>query len=54
MHWCKPAMQAQIRQVMRYAGPRMLFAHPVLTLRHYLDEITRKVTSRANAKLQNE
>lgn len=26
--------QAKIKAVMRYAGPRMLFSHPVLTIRH--------------------
>ena len=27
-------MAQQIRQVMRYAGPRMLLHHPILALRH--------------------
>ena len=27
-----------IRQVMRYAGPRMLYRHPVLALFHLLDQ----------------
>jgi hypothetical protein len=27
----------QVRAVMRYAGPRMLWEHPVLTVRHWLD-----------------
>lgn len=27
-------MQEEIRKVMRYAGPRMLFVHPVLAIRH--------------------
>lgn len=29
--------QAQIQQVMRYAGPRMFYRHPWLSLRHLLD-----------------
>jgi hypothetical protein len=32
-------MRDEIRQVMKYAGPRMLFRHPVLTIRHLLDRI---------------
>lgn len=40
VHCYKPDLREQIRQVMRYAGPRMLFSHPWLTLRHYLDEWT--------------
>ncbi len=27
-----------MREVMIYAGPRMLLAHPVLAIRHLLDE----------------
>jgi hypothetical protein len=27
----------QIKMVMRYAGPRMIWEHPVLSLRHWLD-----------------
>lgn len=33
-HCYKPQMQERMRQVMRYAGPRMLFWHPCLALRH--------------------
>lgn len=40
VHCYKPTMREQIRQVMRYAGPRMLFSHPWLTLWHYIDEWT--------------
>jgi len=36
-HCYAPAQRAQIRTVMRYAGPRMLWRHPVLALRHVLD-----------------
>jgi len=27
----------QVRRIMRYAGPRMLWEHPLLSLRHWLD-----------------
>ena len=37
VHCYKPAMREQIRQVMKYAGPRMLLHYPVLTIRHLLD-----------------
>ena len=36
VHCYKPAMRERIRQVMRYAGPRMLYRHPLLAGRHYL------------------
>jgi len=54
IHCYKPAMREQIRQVMRYAGPRMLFAHPSLAMWHYLDEITKKVASKAETKKRRE
>ncbi|MCD2491562.1 nitrous oxide-stimulated promoter family protein [Lacrimispora sp. NSJ-141] len=34
IHCYKPDKKEKIRQVMRYAGPRMLFYHPVIALRH--------------------
>ena len=37
VHCYKPAMREQIRIVMRYAGPRMIWRHPVLAVRHVLD-----------------
>lgn len=38
VHCYKPAMQDIIKKVMRFAGPRMLLKHPVLAIRHLLDE----------------
>jgi len=43
VHCYKPAMREQVRQVMRYAGPRMLIYHPVLAIAHLLDD-TRKTS----------
>jgi len=37
IHCYKPAMRTQIKEVMRYAGPRMLWHHPVLAIRHMKD-----------------
>lgn len=41
VHCYKPDMRGNIRQVMRYAGPRMIWQHPVLALWHLWDEVTR-------------
>jgi hypothetical protein len=38
VHCYKPDMRQQVRVVMRYAGPKMLLYHPVLAIRHLLDE----------------
>ena len=53
-HCYRPAMREQVRQVMRYAGPRMMFRHPVLTLLHYVDEMTHANPSKAKANSHRE
>jgi hypothetical protein len=30
-------MRERIRIVMRYSGPRMLYRHPILSIRHKMD-----------------
>jgi hypothetical protein len=37
IHCYRPTMRVRIKEVMRYAGPRMLWRHPVLALRHCWD-----------------
>ena len=37
IHCYKPALRERVKEVMRYAGPRMLLRHPVLALFHLLD-----------------
>lgn len=39
IHCYKPDMKEKIRAVMRYAGPRMLFSHPVFALSHVVQMI---------------
>ena len=36
VHCYKPDAREQIREVMRYAGPRMLWRHPYLAMRHLI------------------
>ncbi len=36
VHCYKPAMREQIRQVMRFSGPRMILYHPVLAAWHVI------------------
>ena len=42
IHCYKPQMREKIRQVMRYAGPRMLKRHPILAARHIIAEMKHK------------
>lgn len=39
IHCYRPAQREQVRQVMRYAGPRMMLYHPMLAAQHIWDEI---------------
>lgn len=36
VHCYRPDMKSRIREVMRFAGPRMIFCHPVEAVRHML------------------
>lgn len=38
VHCYEASMRERVRQVMRYAGPRMLVRHPILAIRHLRDE----------------
>lgn len=37
IHCYSPAMRERVREVMRWAGPRMMLYHPVAALRHLLN-----------------
>jgi hypothetical protein len=37
VHCYKADMRGKVRAVMRYAGPRMLYQHPILAILHLLD-----------------
>jgi predicted amidophosphoribosyltransferase len=41
VHCFKQAQREQIRVVMRYAGPRMVWRHPIMSLFHFLDGLHR-------------
>lgn len=37
VHCYRPDMREKIREVMRFSGPRMLFVHPVMAVRHVIE-----------------
>ena len=41
-------MRAKIKQVMRYSGPRMIFSHPIIAMKHVIE------TKREKKRLQKE
>lgn len=45
-HCYRPEMREEIRRVMAWAGPRMLFHHPVLALRHLAESQKEKADGR--------
>jgi hypothetical protein len=36
-HCYKPAMRERIKEIMRFAGPRMIYHHPLLAMLHLVD-----------------
>ncbi len=48
IHCYKPDMREKIRAVMRYSGPRIVFSHPILAMRHLIE------TKRENKKIEKE
>ncbi len=53
VHCYSARMRERVRRVMRYAGPRMLLRHPLLAIRHLLDE-RRPVPSLMRARRRSE
>lgn len=37
VHCYKKDMRQEVKKVMRYAGPRLFFKHPILTIYHLID-----------------
>lgn len=42
VHCYQKDMQDRIRKVMRFSGPRMLFSHPVMSMRHLYYQMMKK------------
>jgi len=38
VHCYQPAKREEMKQIMRWAGPRMLWRHPILTVQHLIDD----------------
>jgi len=43
-------MREKIKSVMRYAGPRMIYHHPVLSAFHFADGFRKKATTSTGNK----
>ncbi len=40
IHCYKKNVREHVQEVMRFSGPRMLFRHPVLSIRHSIDQLS--------------
>ncbi len=50
VHCYQPAMREHVRDVMRYAGPRMLFRHPWLAIQHLVFDERRSPPDRRRGR----
>lgn len=46
VHCYKPARRAQVKEIMQYAGPRMLYRYPLLAIAHKLDGLRKAMHPR--------
>ena len=36
VHCYKPDLRIKVKEVMRFAGPKMMYRHPLMAIRHFL------------------
>lgn len=54
VHCYKPDMRERVRTVMRYAGPRMLTRHPLMTVTHMVDGMRKEPVRNGNARTRQQ
>ena len=42
VHCYRTDMRLKMKEVMRYSGPRMIFYHPVIAMRHLVREMLKR------------
>jgi hypothetical protein len=52
IHCYKPEYRQEIKKVMKYAGPRMLFSHPIFALSHVVQMIKYKKNLKQEEKIK--
>lgn len=50
VHCYCPSRREDIRRVMRYSGPRMVFSHPLMAVMHKVDEWRRRPQARPRVR----
>lgn len=54
IHCYKPGIKDDIKQVMRYSGPRMMLRHPILTVFHFIDNTRKEPLTTLNENQRND
>jgi hypothetical protein len=54
IHCYKPEYRQEIKKVMQYAGPRMIFTHPIFSLSHVVQMIGFKRKQRIQKEVKNQ
>lgn len=47
IHCYKPEYRAKVKEVMKYAGPRMLYTHPIITMKHTINTCKHKMEQKS-------
>lgn len=53
IHCYKPTEKARARDIMRWAGPRLLFSHPILTVKHMWYHATKEAPEKPRNRQKN-
>ena len=54
IHCYKPEYRAEMKEVMKYSGPKMLFSHPIFAMSHVTAMIKYKKQLKKQAKRQSD
>lgn len=52
IHCYKPDMRQRMKDVMRFAGPRLILRHPVLAFRHLFSALAAKKKTKKTCKVE--
>ena len=47
IHCYKPEYRAKVKEDMKYAGPRMLYTHPIIAIKHTINTCKHKIEQKS-------
>ena len=51
VHCYKSGMREKIREVMRFSGPRLIFYHPIMAVRHIVESVKNEIRDKNERKI---